>query len=163
MDTQGSKSQATDGNETPSEDMKNDNENRSESKTDSDSGKDKGSDKGSDKVKGSDTLLATAVDPVVGKPISITSIKLCSPEEASAYIKRYNNVLEEKKAADNSAGTSPSSSPKKSSMTGNNGNDNGNFHGNNNNGNSMNNGNNEYNNERKINNDQPKAATRQAY
>ena len=30
MDTQGSKSQATDGIETPSEDMKNDNENRSE-------------------------------------------------------------------------------------------------------------------------------------
>ena len=116
----------------------------------------------------------TAIDPVLGKPISVTAIKLCTPEEASAYIKKYNNVLEEKKGTDDSAGNSPNSSPKKSSMSGNNGNDNENFNGNNGNSNGNNsnsnsnningsNGNNEYKNERKSNNDQQPKATRQAY
>lgn len=39
----------------------------------------------------------TAVDPVMRKPVAVSDLKLCPPEEAEAYIKRYNNVLEEKK------------------------------------------------------------------
>jgi len=38
-----------------------------------------------------------ALDPVLGKPVSSSDLKLCSAEEAKKYIQKYNNVLEEKK------------------------------------------------------------------
>lgn len=37
------------------------------------------------------------LDPILGKPVSIQDLHLSTPEEASAYIKKYNNVFEEKK------------------------------------------------------------------
>jgi WD repeat-containing protein 19 len=51
---------------------------------------------------GKDSVVATersavALDPVLGKPITQDDISLCTPTEASEYIKRYNNVKEEPK------------------------------------------------------------------
>ena len=40
---------------------------------------------------------AQALDPVLGKPIDSSMLKLTSPEEATSYIQVYNNVLPEKK------------------------------------------------------------------
>ena len=37
------------------------------------------------------------VDPVLGKPVTSSEITLTTPEEATKYIQKYNNVLEEKK------------------------------------------------------------------
>ena len=39
----------------------------------------------------------TAADPVLGRPVSALDLKLCPPDVAVAYIKKYNNVMEEKK------------------------------------------------------------------
>jgi hypothetical protein len=72
--------------------------------------------KGEKDKKAEKDAVIGAVDPVIGKPISISDIKLCPPEEAAAYIKRYNNVLEEKKQASDEgevANLSPASSPSK--------------------------------------------------
>ena len=41
--------------------------------------------------------MAQALDPVLGKPIESSMLKLTSPEEATSYIQVYNNVLPEKK------------------------------------------------------------------
>lgn len=38
-----------------------------------------------------------ALDPVLGKPIDLGDLKLATTEEAANYIKKYNNVLEDKK------------------------------------------------------------------
>ena len=43
------------------------------------------------------SVPSTAADPVLGKPVSALDIKLCPPDVAAAYIKKYNNVIEEKK------------------------------------------------------------------
>ena len=37
------------------------------------------------------------VDPVLNKPITVSELKLASSEEATKYIQKYNNVIEEKK------------------------------------------------------------------
>lgn len=37
------------------------------------------------------------LDPVLGKPITASELRLASPEEATKYIQKYNNVIEEKK------------------------------------------------------------------
>lgn len=49
------------------------------------------------KEEGKTEVKETANDPVMRKPVAVVDLKLCPPEEAVAYIKRYNNVLEEKK------------------------------------------------------------------
>lgn len=41
--------------------------------------------------------LPPVVDPILGKPISVDDLQLAPPEDAVVYIKRYNNVFEEKK------------------------------------------------------------------
>ena len=46
---------------------------------------------------GDEPKVYTALDPVVGKPITIGDLKIATAEEATAYVKKYNNVLEEKK------------------------------------------------------------------
>jgi hypothetical protein len=46
---------------------------------------------------GDEPKVFTALDPVVGKPITIGDLKIATAEEATAYVKKYNNVLEEKK------------------------------------------------------------------
>ena len=72
--------------------------------------------KGEKDKKAEKDAVVGAVDPVLGKPISISDIKICPPEEAAAYIKRYNNVLEEKKQTTEEgevANLSPASSPSK--------------------------------------------------
>jgi WD repeat-containing protein 19 len=38
----------------------------------------------------------TAPDPVLGKPVAVSDLKIASPEEAMKYIQRYNNVVEKK-------------------------------------------------------------------
>ena len=37
---------------------------------------------------------------MVGKPITIGDLKIATGEEATAYVKKYNNVMEEKKKAE---------------------------------------------------------------
>ena len=46
---------------------------------------------------GSSSERLTALDPVMGKPVAIDDLKVSSAEEVMAYIKKYNNVVEEKK------------------------------------------------------------------
>jgi hypothetical protein len=43
------------------------------------------------------TVEVVALDPVHRKPVTAQDLRLCTPEEATAYIKKYNNVIEEKK------------------------------------------------------------------
>lgn len=63
------------------------------------------------------TTPTTAADPVLGRPVSALDIKICPPDVAAAYIKKYNNVIEGKKTlADSPDGRgsldlSPSESP----------------------------------------------------
>mmetsp|Transcript_23630 Transcript_23630/g.32414 ORF Transcript_23630/g.32414 Transcript_23630/m.32414 type:complete len:1528 (-) Transcript_23630:123-4706(-) len=38
----------------------------------------------------------SATDPIHGKSVSISDLKLCPPDEAMKYIQRYNNVVEKK-------------------------------------------------------------------
>lgn len=69
------------------------------------------------KDKKSDNPSSSTLDPVMGKPITLSDIRICTPEEAAAYIKRYNNVLEEKKVIPDDTDSpntaqSPVSSPK---------------------------------------------------
>lgn len=45
-----------------------------------------------------------APDPVLGKPVSVKDLVLLSPEEATKYIQKYNNVFEEKKKTEDEAG-----------------------------------------------------------
>ena len=45
----------------------------------------------------SERVQATALDPVKGKPVESSDLRLASAEEALKYIKLYNNVLPEKK------------------------------------------------------------------
>jgi len=40
---------------------------------------------------------APVLDPILGKPVESTMLKLATPEEATSYIQVYNNVLPEKK------------------------------------------------------------------
>jgi len=40
---------------------------------------------------------APVLDPVMGKPVDSSLLKLSSPDEATRYIQVYNNVLPEKK------------------------------------------------------------------
>jgi hypothetical protein len=46
----------------------------------------------------------SAPDPIHGKSVTMQDLVLVSAEEAMRYIQRYNNVLEEKKAADKDGG-----------------------------------------------------------
>ena len=71
-----------------------------------------------DKKSDNPSSSSSALDPVMGKPISLSDIRVCTPDEASAYIKRYNNVLEEKKVIPDDTDSpntaqSPLSSPPK--------------------------------------------------
>lgn len=45
----------------------------------------------------SERVKPVALDPVKGKPVESSELKLATPDEAMKYIRVYNNVLEEKK------------------------------------------------------------------
>lgn len=45
-----------------------------------------------------------ALDPIMGKPVSIGELVLTPPEEAAKYIQRYNNVFEKKEATEGEKG-----------------------------------------------------------
>jgi hypothetical protein len=45
-----------------------------------------------------------ALDPVLGQPVTVNDLKLCKPEDATKYIRVYNNVLEEKKPTEDEEG-----------------------------------------------------------
>lgn len=46
----------------------------------------------------------SAADPIHGKSVSVSDLKLASPEEAMKYIQRYNNVVEKKSGEDGDDG-----------------------------------------------------------
>jgi len=43
----------------------------------------------------------SATDPIHGKSVSISDLKLSTPDEAMKYIQRYNNVVEKKAGGNN--------------------------------------------------------------
>jgi hypothetical protein len=47
--------------------------------------------------KGRNNVNRTALDPVLGQPVTVNDLKLSKPEDAQKYIRIYNNVFEEKK------------------------------------------------------------------
>jgi WD repeat-containing protein 19 len=63
---------------------------------------------------GSKTGEPVALDPVLGKPVSMSDLKLASPEEVTKYIQRYNNVFEEKQGEKAGEGDGGAASPGKS-------------------------------------------------